>query len=60
MVVPNWKQPQRVLLQALWKPLESMDWIVDIARDFKRMCIVDSFGELISLRSEVNSVALLL
>ena len=56
MVVPNWKQPQRVLLQALWKPLESLD----IARDINWMFIVDSFGELISLRSEVNSVALLL
>ena len=33
---------------------------MDIARDFKWMCIVDYFGELISLRSEVNSVALLL
>ena len=38
------------------KPLESLD----IARDINWMFIVDSFGELISLRSEVNSVALLL
>ena len=35
-------------------PLEGMD----IARDFKWMRIMDSFGELISLRSEVNSVVL--
>ena len=37
-------------------PLESLD----IVRDINLLGIVDSFGELISLRSEVNSVALLL